>query len=406
MERPVASTTKTKANTETPPEIEIFRAGTHTSMKGDTLSFAESDLLTTAEVYDPALHEAPLVVGHPTHDAPAFGWVKGLSSDGASLLAQVDQIDPAFAEAVDAGRFKKVSASFYPPNGKGNPVPGTWYLRHVGFLGAQPPAVRGLKPIEFADSDADLVTVEFAMGDGSSWKRKLAWALRSLRHTIGKVRDQAIAEAGDVDAGNEVADSWSLRDLDDAAAALEEEDGPDFSETPEDTVTLQRNPRRRADGGESGAMTAADLEKRAAELAAREAAFAEEKAKADAVTFIQAKVSEGKVLPAQADNLVAFMASLDDEDEAVEFGEGDGKTPTRLSQRQAFQSFIDSLPALVEFAELAPPEGGDAQDVAFAAPDGMTVDQDALTLHRKALAYQKDHPGTDYITAYQAVGGR
>ncbi len=53
-------------------------------------------------------------------------------NDGA-LSATPRQVDPAFAEMVEAGRFKKISASFYAPSASGNPVPGTYYLRHVGF---------------------------------------------------------------------------------------------------------------------------------------------------------------------------------------------------------------------------------------------------------------------------------
>ena len=55
---------------------------------------------------------------------------------------------------VQAGRFKKRSASFYPPQAPNNPTPGKWYLRHVAFLGAQPPAVAGLKDIQFSEDDA------------------------------------------------------------------------------------------------------------------------------------------------------------------------------------------------------------------------------------------------------------
>ncbi len=50
---------------------------------------------------------------------------------------------------VKAGRFKSRSASFYHPDNPNNPKPGVYYLRHVGFLGAQPPAVKGLKAVEF-----------------------------------------------------------------------------------------------------------------------------------------------------------------------------------------------------------------------------------------------------------------
>lgn len=67
------------------------------------------------------------------------------------------------AELGAAGRYKKVSASFYRPDAPCNPKPGAYYLRHVGFLGAQPPAVKSLKAIEFADGeDGDVVTVQFA----------------------------------------------------------------------------------------------------------------------------------------------------------------------------------------------------------------------------------------------------
>ena len=122
--------------------IEIFRAGTHTDSHGATLSFSESDLAATARAYDPAVSEAPIVVGHPKADAPAYGWIKSLSAEGGRLFATPDQVDPSFAEMVRAGRYKKLSASLYAPDSPANPSPGAWYLRHVGFLGAQPPAIR------------------------------------------------------------------------------------------------------------------------------------------------------------------------------------------------------------------------------------------------------------------------
>ena len=43
-----------------------------------------------------------------------------------------------------------------------------------------------------------------------------------------------------------------------------------------------------------------------------------------------------------------------------------------------------------------------AKNIAFAS-DGMDVDQDDLATHQKALAYQSQNPGTDYLAAVQAV---
>ncbi len=137
--------------------LHIFRPGRQTAMNGLTLEFSESDLAASAAAYDPAKHEAPIVIGHPKHDAPAYGWVKSLATAEDGLQAEPHQVDAAFAELVEAGRYKKISASFYLPDAPNNPVPGVYYLRHVGFLGAQPPAVKGLKAAEFADAEDGVV---------------------------------------------------------------------------------------------------------------------------------------------------------------------------------------------------------------------------------------------------------
>ena len=54
-------------------------------------------------------------------------------------------VEPQFAEMVNTRRFPKRSTAFYTPDHPQNPKPGVWYLRHVAFLGAQPPAVKGLR---------------------------------------------------------------------------------------------------------------------------------------------------------------------------------------------------------------------------------------------------------------------
>lgn len=371
---------------DTTTKIEIFRAGTHTSMAGDELSFAESDLRATAAAYDPAVHEAPLVVGHPRHDAPAWGWVQALSSDGGSLRAEVGQMDPAFAEAVEAGRYKKISAAFYPPNAKNNPAPGAYYLRHVGFLGAQPPAVRGLQPVAFADDGDELVTVEFAAGDEPSPARRLARALRSIKLILSQLRDKAIADAGEVKAGDAVAYPFSLDEIDQAASALEaqaptaafsepagDRDHKETTVTQDTTVTQGGNADDAAPAGD--APSAEALRRREQELAAREAAFAQAQAKAEAAAFVQQMVGEGKVPPGQADRLTAFMASLDDEAEAVAFAEGE--TTVKASRRQLFQDFLANLPKTVEFAELA---GDDGETLDVADPEAVA---------REAVAFQE-----------------
>ncbi len=147
--------------------IEVFRAGTHTAMNGTTKTWTEADLDHAVAAYDPAQHEAPLVVGHPKDNAPAYGWALAAKREGDRLLVKPGQMDPAFREMVKAGRFKKRSISFY--------ADGT--IRHIGFLGAQPPAVKGLKDCHFAQDDEG-TTYEEATGG------RLRQALEAIRELI------------------------------------------------------------------------------------------------------------------------------------------------------------------------------------------------------------------------------
>ena len=163
-----------------PKPIQVFKTGRHTDVSGKTIEFTEADLAACVAAYDPKLHEAPLVIGHPKLEAPAYGWVSSLAVRGGALEASPRDVDAAFAEAVETKRwFPKVSACFYVPDAPTNPTPGAYYLKHVGFLGAVPPAVKGLREVSFGEDDR-CVTVEFSEYD-------VGTALRSLRDwLIGK----------------------------------------------------------------------------------------------------------------------------------------------------------------------------------------------------------------------------
>jgi len=128
---------------------------------GKTGGWSAEEVRAMAEAYDPAKHESPLTVGHPRNDAPAYGWTKALrareTSEGLVLEAMPHQVEPQFEELLQTGRFKTRSIAIYPP--EESPVPGTPYLRHIGWLGAAAPAVKGLKPVQFGDAEY----IEFAV---------------------------------------------------------------------------------------------------------------------------------------------------------------------------------------------------------------------------------------------------
>lgn len=346
--------------------IEIFRPGTHTDMHGNSLSFGESDIADMATAYDPALSEAPIVVGHPKASAPAFGWIASLTTNGDRLLATPKQVDPAFAELVRAGRYKRVSASFYLPDSPSNPRPGSYYLRHVGFLGAMPPAVKGLAPVEFAAADsADVVTVEYGE-ESAGLIARVAGLLRGLRDYIIEREGTGKADA--------VLPSWQLESLLDNATALAA--GSDIPAYSESVIA----PTHDGPAKDSGAipkeqtMDNAELAKRIADLEARESALALRQRESDAQAVVNAAIRAGQLTPAQAEGLASFMAACSDE-QTVSFAEhGSVKT---MSPSAFMVDFLGRLPVQVDFAERAARQPGDSDDV---TPG---------TLAQRAVAYRE-----------------
>ena len=122
--------------------IDVFRTGDHTDMGGRTTRWTAADLAGIVADYGQA-DPAPVVLGHPKTDGPALGWVRGLRVMGDRLQARIDRLDPSFRDAVEAGRYAPRSVALAP-------TATGWRLRHLGFLGAQNPAVEGLAPTQFS----------------------------------------------------------------------------------------------------------------------------------------------------------------------------------------------------------------------------------------------------------------
>lgn len=335
--------------------MQIFRAGTHVANDGNAYTLGAEMLQEVVASYNPAIHEAPLVVGHPRDNAPAFGWVQTMRTDGELLEAEGAQLDAGFVEAVRSGRFKKISASFYPPGSPSNPTPGQWYLRHVGFLGAQPPAVKGLRDASFADVSE---CVEFEDASG---------CVEFSEQLNG--RDSV------------------MNDQEKLAAALKEKQATEEREKA--------------------------LREKEQALAAREQALAAQEAKAvEAATairvaadasFVEGLVKEGRVLPRQQAGLTA-MLGVTTLDQVVEFSEG--SQVKKVKGTEFLRTFLKELPVQVEYSEIGGGMGNEPEAISFAAPPGFTVDQEQLRIHTRALEYQAKHQGTPYVVAIKAVGGR
>lgn len=339
-----AATTTQPSAPHLPADIEIFRPGVHIDDAGVEHSFSEADVDGMVAAYDPVKREAPLTVGHPKDNLPAYGWVKSLKKlPGGALAMTSHQVEPQFAEMVGAGRFKKRSASFYPPLAPNNPTPGKWYLRHVAFLGAQPPAIAGLKDIQFSEDDA---------GGAVSFSEPVTADLSPQEQDdMSKELEEQLAKA--------------KKDLDAANAA---------------TAAAQSE--------------AAAAKKKADEAAAQAASFAE-RAKADRkagfVSFAEAQVKAGTLLPKDKDMAVATLEVLADA-QPVEFSEGD--STRKVSPAQWLQDLIAAAKPAVSFGEFA---GGKVPEGAGAAKGKSDVEID-----QAAQNYMRQHK-VSYAEALSAV---
>lgn len=386
--------------------VDVFAGGRQRDSAGK-LHDGDKIIDRAVATFDPAGHEPPVVLGHPKTDAPAYGWVKAVRAVARSgkrvLQARLGQVVPAFADMVAAGRYKKRSASFYP-DGR---------LRHVGFLGAMPPAVKGLADLAFADDDG---SIGFEFADG----RELSLVARAFR----RIREWIIEDKG-ADAADRVIGSWEIDELERAAREDSAEtpmEAASYAERREEESMSWKDKMKAAFGRavdempeaaapaapaaqpapEAKAFSEADVEARvkaAAEKAAKDARdaataeFAEKERtardkarKQEIIAFVDQGVTAGKIIPAwKKAGLVEFMEQLDGE-AVVEFAEGADNKKTPYAW---FKGFVEDLPKIIDFGEVA--KRGAAAD----GPATSGGKLDALVARK-----MKENPKLDYGAAF------
>ena len=367
-----------------PQWIEIFTAGTHTDASGKKMTFTEAHLDEIVASYDPALHEAPVVVGHPKTDDPALGWVAALKREGKSLYNLERDVLPEFEAARDAGQYRKRSASFYLPNSPGNPTPGKLYLRHVGWLGAMPPAVKGMADklkqgaAAFNEDDGEGViefhdmAVEFGDGDAPRW------IARPIASVMDNLRD-FLVEAVGIDKADRIVPRYQIDAIREAGLVPESTtQSLRYGEGDEDDIT---HPNEHPNPEEDAAMTQQAQEKLAAdqakldadraELDRQQAEFNDQKAAADqaaaeaqaaeqlkeATDFADALVEGGQLSPAKKSGVVALYQAALRIEQPLNFGEGDD-----AEEKPAIdivRDVLGNLPQQFDFSEKSG-DGGEA----------------------------------------------
>lgn len=370
-------------SSSTTRQIEVFRPGTFVPMSGAPVTMTAEDLKAIAAAYDADGSPTPCVVGHPKTEDAAYAWAKSFSFDEASqrLVAEVDQIEPAFGEAVKKGSYKRISLSLFSPTAPNNPKPGAWYPKHIGFLGAAAPAVSGLRPVSFAEDQTGVVEVEF----GDPAFKDVASLFRSMR--------EFLIEKFGIEVADKAAPSWSINWIDDAGDR-EQLGLPAFSE-PKPSREMTMTDAEKA----AAAERERNLAEREAELNRRQAEISH----ADHASFAEGLVKDGKLIPASQARVVALLDSLA-APSATEVSFSEGTQVVKESPADAVRAILKAQPKVVNFGEFAADQGKPGHATAeFAAPDGSAIDADRLQIHAAAEAYVRKHPGTAYLDAVRAI---
>lgn len=329
--------------------VEIFKGGKQIDGAGKE---HDGDALIDKAIntFNTAKHEPPVVIGHPASDAPAFGWVEGLKSEARNgakvLMAKFKQVVPEFEELVEQGLYKKRSAAFYADGS----------LRHVGFLGAMPPAVKGLADIKFSD-EARLSFEFYDPGKGI-----IAGILRNLRDYFiekeGKEKADAVIPDWDIEYLKEEANKQIIDTKENVMANGFKEKvkgilslmGVDMSKVPDNALPDA------LPASVQGAFSEADIEAAKAEALKQgetkaRAEFAEQARKnakkATIKALIDVGITEGKILPAWKDKgMATFMEALPD-------GELQFSDTVKQSPYAWFEEFLKDLGANPLFQEIA-----------------------------------------------------
>lgn len=302
--------------------IEIFRAGTQVDSEGRTRQINSDFLEDVARNYDPSIHEAPAVIGHPADNSPAYAWTNQLRVRDGILEVKFKDVDPNFEQMVRDGKFKKRSASFYLDD---KAIPGSRapYLRHIGFLGAQPPAVKGLKDIQFNEGES----ITFDFSEGETMKDSELSIADQIKQffvdTFGR-KDAPHSSFSEIDRKALIAD---------AVAQTTETLTTKFTEQLKQSNTLIEQLSKKVD------------------------AQATAVSKSDFASFIE-KLGPAKLpLPMRA-GLVEFMETISGVEgkvTVISFTEEDGKKTEKKEEFSSpiafFKNFLESIGPFIEFGE-------------------------------------------------------
>lgn len=342
-------------------DFEIFSTGTHTASNGVTKTYTEDDLDHIVEKYNTSDHTAPIVIGHPKSNAPAWGWIDKVYRKGKTIFAKPKDLVKDFVDAVKEKKFLKRSISLTPDG----------LLNHVGFLGAAVPAVKGLADVEFNAED-DLLDFEI---DSETLQEEIE-------------QDEEAAEQNDKAENSDSLPPENKNGADDQKNFLDNLTNSlsdAISELQEYLSLAKNNSEFQSDTDEE----LKQLQDRMSDL----------RTKIDIANFellLNEKVSYGYLTPAMKAKVLDILKYFSN----LNYSETDSSSLTSDIQNM-FLDFLESTPKYLEFEEVATKEEVETKpdDPSF---DDFDLDPESSALHSDILALSNKE-NISYEEAFQIL---
>jgi hypothetical protein len=343
--------------------IDIFRAGKFHAGTDKECQFTAQDVQQIVDNYDPAQYEAPAVIGHPKHDAPAFAWFSEVRRVGDKLQGKPRQVNAEFEKAVEDGRFKNRSAKVLQ-TAKG------WTLRHVGFLGAQLPEVKGLAPIQFGGEDEKAIEIEFSEETGMTDAEQRTFNERMKAFFSGLFGGETAAKTFSETEVQDISTKAAAAAVNAAIAPLE-----------------------------------ARLKAQETQFSERETSIAGTEAKQRADAAILKVKAAGAWVPAfEKMGVPQLFAEMAGREVTIEFSEGGANAvAVKKSPLDIMVTFMESLKQIVPSGQIALPGASAAPRASQGINAGaFAVDGGSVRLHQAVLQFAEENK-VGYIEASEAV---
>lgn len=384
-------------------KIPFLRPGKFTAMNGKEVQIDESTLDTIIEATKNFAYQDddfPLVIGHPKTDSPAYGWINknNIVKEGDVLvaLAEDENLVPEMKDWFGKKLYKKVSVKLRPD----------FSIAHIGFLGANPPAVTGLPSVALSEDDKG-IEIEFAEYELSSWY------FRNVSRIFRRIKNYIIEKDG-LEKADALINEYEIDELNTPPRIFQSEGSRSFTENENNNSIINSN--------EEEMKTLQELQDQVTELSAKitaqqaeitslttektavvnEANSLKAQQKRNAfLAFCESDEVKNKIKDGEKAELVETLLALDAV-EAFEFGEGDEKKT--ISPVETVKGLLKRLPDVVELGELANNHtaADDLSDVDVSEFAEMEVDSDRLELHKKALALSKKE-NISYLSAVKKL---